>query len=487
MQNMLITDLQTQIESMHNTRDFEILINDIFTRINGTDYVASDYHGDEGMDGYIPSSKTLIAKHCFENPLPRRVNRNDEILRKAKGDLKKAIDLSKKLEIKKWMFVTAYLMPTPVYVKLKTEVEAADFEFVYSGPSFIRDVLIQNKDLLQNHPGLQLLHVAEDVRDIKRSVGMLITDAQLNRTGKAVEASPKPELEKKVASIEQQTPSPTVFKTALKKKKSRDYERLLEIYKYPPSAKLEKEIKSIIYSSSDQEAVLQGVHLLSSWYKYSRETIDDQLTLLDLGIDSAKTLKSLDSEAVLMAEKGSLLSTKFVLTDLEGWGNIQISNVTGFPLITKERKDAIIRELKSLNEQFNELFREAMKKAYASNNYLAVTKTFSRIGDAAGNRAGHYMSLGIKDRAIFEQRLSKSSFMHAKKIAAQFSDETEVAYVLYNFANALGFMSEADEALLVLKEAVEIAKNHKLNDILVNIERLEKLIKEPKIKLVNHD
>lgn len=486
MENKLLTDLQTQIESIHNTRDFEILINDIFSRINGTDYIASYYHGDEGMDGFIPSSKTLIAKHCFEKPLPTKVNRNDEILKKARGDLKKAVVLSKKLEIKKWMFVTGYLMPTPVYIKLKAEVEAVDFELVCPGPSFIRDVLIQNKDLLQNHPGLQVLHIGEDLEDIKKSLGISVTNDQFNRAGKAVEASQKPALDKAV-SIEQHAPSPAVFKTTFKKRKSKDFERLLEIYKYPPSVKLEKEVKSIIYSSSDQEAVLQGVHLLSSWYKYSKETIDDQLSLIDLGIDSAKTLKSLDSEAVLMAEKGSLLSTKFTLLDLEGWSGIEMSNLVGLPIITPERKDAIIKELKNLNEQFNELFKEAMKKAYASNNYLAVTKTFSRIGDAAGNRAGHFMSLGIKDRAIFERRLSRSSFMHAKKIAAQFSDEAELGYVLYNFANALGFMDETEEALLVLKEVVSIAKKHKLDDILVNIERLEKLIKEPKIKLVNHD
>lgn len=89
MTNTLFTDLQTQIENIHNTRDFERLVNDILSRIHGADYVATDHHGDGGMDGYISPSKTLIAKHCFEKLLPVKANRNSKIMEKTRSDLKK--------------------------------------------------------------------------------------------------------------------------------------------------------------------------------------------------------------------------------------------------------------------------------------------------------------------------------------------------------------------------------------------------------------
>lgn len=484
MLNKLFTDLQTQIESINNTRDFERLINDIFSKIYGTEYVSTDYHTDNGCDGYISSSKTLVAKHCFEKPVPRKTNRKIEILKKARGDLKKAIVLSNNLEIKRWMFVTSYPIPTNVYVTIKNEAEVAGFELECFGPDLIAVKLLENKHILQNHPYLHVVRIDETLKHIDESLSVLVTDAQLSQTCQALGETPEP-IFKTLMSVGQQKLSPNIFKAVPKSGNSLDFKRILEIYENTPSPELEKEVKSIIYSSFDQEAMLQGVHLLVSWYKFSRETIDTHLTFVDLGIDIARNIKKPDSEAILLAEKGSLLSTKFVLLDLEGWGRVETSNKIGILLITNEDKDVIVKELKNLNREFNELFKDAITKAYISNNHLAVTKVFSRIGDAAGNRAGHFLSLGIKDRAIFEQRLCKSSFMFAKMVSVQFNNETEIAYVLYNFANALGFIGETDEALKVLKEAVKLAKKNEMNDVLSNVERLEQLIKEPKIRLVN--
>jgi len=480
-----ITDLQAGIESIHNTRDFERLVNDVFSRIYGADYIPTKYHGDKGMDGYISTSKTLVAKHCFENPVPVKDNINSEILKKARSDLKQAIILSKDLDIDNWMFITPYLVPTDVIVKLKHEVEKVGFKFQCPGPVYIAGVVRKNKDILENHQNLHVLYISEDIRELKKYMKPVTTD-QISQSRKVVRTSSKPAL-KKAITTKKPEQSSRIYKSALENEKSKDYKRVLQIYKKTPNSKLEKEVKSIIYSSSDQGAVLQGVHLLVSWYKTSRDTIDDHLLLINIGIETARALKSLSSEAVLLAEKGSLLSVKFVLLDLEGWGRIEMSNTVGLPIITKNEKDGIVQELKSLNRDFNGLFKDAINKAYASKEYLAITKTLSRIGDAAGNRAGHFMSLGIKDRALVEQDLCKGSFVHAKSVAAQFGDEVETVYVLYNFANALGFMCETGEALLVLKKVAKLGKKLNMKDILVNIDELEQTIKEPKIKLVNND
>lgn len=173
--------------------------------------------------------------------------------------------------------------------------------------------------------------------------------------------------------------------------------------------------------------------------------------------------------------------------DLEGWGKIEMGKTIGIPLITEEKRNSIVVELKRLNVEFNELSKDAMQKSLTSNNYLAVTRTFSIIGSSAGNRAGHFLSLGIKERATLELGVCKGTFMYAKSVAVQFKDEPEMAHVLYNFANALGFVDETEEALLVLKEAVGFAKKYSIEDILEKVERLEKLIREPKMRLVNNE
>jgi hypothetical protein len=487
MANKFLADLQIQIESIHNTRDFERLVNELFSRIYGADYIPSRYHGDRGLDGYISSPKILVAKHCFENPQQRGTS---DIFKKAREDLEKAKKLSKRFPIKKWMFITSYPIPTEVLITLKREVNAAGFDFACPGPSFIASELFRHKDLIQSFPELHVGQIAENIKEmketletIKEKISIPITEAQLD---KKVEESSKPEAEKAQTFEEPSLPQKP-FRTAPKKEDSRDFKRLLEIYKCSPSAELEKEVKSIIYSSKDQGAVLQGVHLLVSWYRFSKDTVDDFMVFVNIGIDVAKNLKSLDSEAILLAEKASLLSVKFVLMDLEGWGEIRMSEVTGLPLITDEKRAAIVSELKRLNQEFNELFKDAMQKAHASNSYLAVTRVFSIVGDSAGNRAGHFLSLGIMERAVIEKGLCKGTFVYAKSIAVQFKDEREMAYVLWNFSNALGFIDEADEALMVLKEAVGIAKKYRMNDLLGNIGRLEKLIKEPKIRLVNNE
>jgi len=351
MADKFLTDLQTQIESFHNTREFERLVNELFSRVFGTDYTSTRYHGDSGSDGYISSSKTLVAKHCFENPSERNTK---AILKKAREDLNKARELSKRFPIKYWMFMTPYSIPTEALVMLKKEVGAAGFDFSSPGPSFIATELLRNKDLIQSFPDLHVGQIDENLKEmketletIKEKINIPITEAQLN---KKVEESSKPGAEM-VQTFEEPSLPQKPFRTAPKKEDSRDFKRLLEIYRCSPSAELEKEVKSIIYSSRDQGAVLQGVHLLVSWYRFSKDTVDDFMIFVNIGIDVAKNLKSLDSEAILLAEKASLLSVKFVLMDLEGWGEIRMSKVTGLPLITNEKRAAIVSELKRLNQE----------------------------------------------------------------------------------------------------------------------------------------
>ena len=225
--------------------------------------------------------------------------------------------------------------------------------------------------------------------------------------------------------------------------------------------------------------MLQAILALASLYEYSLDTVEDQNTMLDIGIEIAIDMKAADAEAILRAEKGINVSTQFVLLDLEGWGKVAMTNSLGWPVITPQEQSAVVDRLKLLDIEFKELFRTAIDKAIESKNYLAVSRIFSMIGSAAGGRAQHFASLEVKDRAEFEKKVCKGSFMYAKGILIKVNDKTELALLMHNFANALRGFGEKEEALDLINKAIKIAKENKVENFMDKAELLRDRIINP--------
>lgn len=464
-------DLETQIQNIHNPQDFNKLGDHIYTAVYGSDYQQiNDDRPDEGNDGYIKSKGILIAKHCFKNLQKRGLD--VAILKKAKSDLTKAKGLVKSgLKIKKWVFLTPYSLSNKVWMEIMAYGRKCGLETESAGPAFLAVHLLEHKSLFQEFP---FLHVGEIDESLSAIKGMLNVVVNTQQADALMRGADKPTVSMdgsiQVQEIFEYKPEPG------KTKHSEDYMRVLKIYSGGNTEEQMRELKTVVYSSVDPEAVLQAVLALVSWYKFSLDSLDDHLTLIDVGIDTAKVLKGKDAEAILWAEKGSEISTKFCLTDLDGWGRIEIANRSGLLLITPEEQNQIVARLKSLNTELNQCFKNAIDCAIASNKYLAITRTFSMIGSAAGQRAGHFENLKVKDRALFERKVCKSSFIYAKSVAAQVQDQGELAFILYNFAISLTFIGEKQEAAILAQKAYEIASKLKLEDILNKIDELRKYI-----------
>ncbi|HEX6977228.1 MAG TPA: tetratricopeptide repeat protein [Patescibacteria group bacterium] len=369
--------------------------------------------------------------------------------------------------------------------------------WVYLTNDTLAGAIHKSTDVLrQTHPNLKIelwdhKMIADKISNLPQDIINYILDINLLGDSKILAevkellGGKKGEGSKDIASSAEQNQQRDIKvgftgnKPPSKKGKSEDYKKVVSLYKGQPTKEDLLEVRKIVYSSEDQEAILQAILALVSWYKYSPDTAEDQNTLIDLGIQTALNMKAKDAEAILRAEKGINVSTQFVLLDLEGWGKIIMTNSLGWPVITPQEQAAIIGRLKSLDLEFKELFRTAINKAIESKNYLAVSRIFSMIGSAAGGRAQHFTHLGLKDRAEFEKKVCKSSFMYAKGILINANDKAELALLMHNFANALRGFGEKEEALDLVNKAIKIAKENKVENFMDKAQQLKDMILHP--------
>ena len=473
-------DLENQITIIYNPQDFNRLCDAIFSALWKDNYQQiDDDQTDGGNDGYLHSEKALYAKHCFKK-LPKK-DQVSEIVKKAKSDIAKAKDLIKKgLEIEKWVFVTPYKMPNDAWMQIMQEQKTCQFNIRGIGPSHLAGYLLEKKYLISEFPFLQVVDVETKLDILNKNIGSLITDSQVSEMREGdlkVSASQKDQTTKKAERIQDSVKNVVGIPKA-KSPHSDDYKKILELYKGSSSAEKITEIKKIIYSSTDQEAILQGILALVSWIRPGKDTSEDMLTLIEIGIGSAQNMKGLDAEAILWAERGLHLSTKFCLMDLEGWGRVEMTNTTGFPVITPDEQTKLVVELKRLNQEFNTAFKTAIDKAMDSKNYVAVARVFSIIGSAAGQRYFYLNSLGVKDRAAFEKRVCKESFMYSKDVVSKANDNQEMVYLLHNFANNLRIFNENDEALGLIENGTKLATKLGMDDMIKELSELKTQIIE---------
>lgn len=473
-------NLTEQISLINNPQDFNKLCDNLFSAIWGEEYQQiDDDQSDGGNDGYLLNKKWLFAKHCFKKLQKKNYIKN--IIEKASSDLSKTKKLVKNgLEIKRWYFVTPYQIPNEVFMKIRNEQgKDYNFEIAFIGPSFIVTNLLKNKHLLSEFSFLHILDIDKNLDNIKKLIEKSIDNKQTLKIVTNETQSTKEIVQLQTQNINENF---NIEKKGQDQKKifSKDYQKIIELMKskvYTPE--IIKEIKIIIYSSQDQDAVLQGVLALISIIRPSLDN-NDIITFIDIGINTANILQSTDAEAILYAEKGLYISMNFCITDLEGWGRVTMTNSTGFSIITPDEQKEIIEKLQKLQQEYAGLFKVALEKAIKSNNHLALARVTSIIAAAAGQRYLHLNTLGVQDRAEIEKRLCKESFLYAKNVASNAGDEYELTYILHNFANSLRTFKEYDEASALLDEAIKIARIIKSEDIVKKCIELKTIIKKEK-------
>jgi len=445
--------------------DFQDFCDRLFITLFPDDYTpvrAGGPTGDLKNDGYCPKQSMYIAAHAT------RGETTAKIMNKIESDLEGCI--VKHQGIKKWIYITNDILIGSVQKFIEDQrLKHPEVEIETWGPSIIaKKILPLDKDIINYITDIDIYTDIEQIIELLKPI-------VINKEDESKEIASSIQSDNKIYI----KPTSVKVNKLPKKNKSIDYQKLMTLYSQGYSKKNFVECKKILYSSSDSEAVIQAHLMLASWYEYSPETVEDQNTLLDIGIASAHEQNALDVEAILLATKGVNLSTQFVLMDLEGWGLVEMGNRIGFPLITPEKHQEIIQKLNILDAQFKKLFKTATEKSVESNNYLVISRVLSMLGSAAGERALHFLTLKINDRAEIEKKLCKGAFMCSKGLLIKTQDQGELALLMHNFANSLRNIGETEEALDLVVKSIKIAKKLNIPDFIDKAEKLKDRIIHP--------
>ena len=238
-----------------------------------------------------------------------------------------------------------------------------------------------------------------------------------------------------------------------------DYKLVMDLRKGGPSKENKTQLRTIFYSSNDNLARLQAVLVLANWCRLPKDSINDLIAMCDEGIKIADLISATSEKAVLLAYKGRFISVQFSDTDMDAAFNIKLSNVTGIPLITEEKRQQTIQKLRELDKLSQECFASAQKIAKEAKSLEALALVYSLIGSAAGHRYIHLKHFGVA-RAEEEKQLSKRALLLAKDIYSATGDEISTAYALHNLANELRIFGEKDEAKQITEKVKNIATKY---------------------------
>ena len=142
----------------------------------------------------------------------------------------------------------------------------------------------------------------------------------------------------------------------------------------------------------------------------------------------------------------------------------------------ESERNKFVVKLKALNVEAQKLFAEALKLSVESNNYVAISNVLMKMGAASGQKYPHLMHFGVIDRAENEREICKSAYLAAKDLSINNGDKLQLAYVYYNFANAIRHFGETDEAMQMLEAAITEAKNLGQDELSVRFGLLKPLI-----------
>lgn len=457
-------DIEKQISLCNNPQEFTRLCNVILQAEFTNNFRAlSDDRADGGNDGYIISEKRIIARHCFKQIPKQKID--SEIIKKAKADLLKIIELKKnnKYQIKKWTFLTNYYISESVYKVLNEISKENGLIFNQLGPNYIAGLVLKYKYLMSEFAWLKLSKIEEDIEEIKK-----LLNKEINT--KNEKQKTKPDLEQKSEPLPK-----------FNEKEHPDFIKAKKIIETDCSEDNKSLLKTLLYTSGDIWAQLQCVFGLINCYNPLKDKAEDMIVYCDLGINLSKILKNSANEAVLLAEKASFLSEQFGWEDMTTAIQVESSNYLGISTITESERQNKLKKILELDKQFKLCFKEALEKAKESNNRQVLARIALKIASAAGLRYIHLSKFGVYDRAEIEKKLCKVSYFAAKNIYISLNDKQGLAYTLHDLANDLRFFGEEKEALLILKQVMEYAKELGDKRLLTKSQILEKRIKSGEI------
>jgi hypothetical protein len=452
--------LEDQIAQIVNPQEFTRLCNAIFTVLYGEDYQVIDgTRADGGNDGYVRSEERIIAIHC---PIKPERKTDKDYIEKIRSDLKKAAKLNEsgKYQVRNWTFVSPRKLSSDIVSLMIREAKQLELNANHQEATFLAGVLLKNKHLIPEFPFLHNLSINSKLDEILT---------------KLENANPQDQQDASEINNSHTYKAET--------RNNDDFDRVIAIRE---SGNNKAELKSYFYKSTEPIVQINALLGLLDLYSPLDDTTEEMVELCENGCAIASQTGEKSIQAYFLAQKGNHLSQMYANLDMKTSTSIKMDNSIGITTVTDDYIEKVNERLNQLEDQYKKAFNDALdltkvepdKEVYDLQAFALVSIA---IGIAAGGRAFYLHSLGVKDRAKEEEKLTKRALLAAKSVYASIGNELGVAHAIYNLANQIRLFGEKEEALLLIETAVEIAKKHNDSDLLKKAGWLKESIETGKI------
>ena len=113
--------------------------------------------------------------------------------------------------------------------------------------------------------------------------------------------------------------------------------------------------------------------------------------------------------------------------------------------------------LRALNDAAATALTSALEIAKELRSPKTLAAVLLQIGNASGQRALTYKSIGQVDLARDTLKICRASLLNAKNIYAEIGDDHGVANAVLNLVNQIRFFGEIEEAKLMLADVMRAA------------------------------
>lgn len=134
-----------------------------------------DDRADGGNDGYLKTEKRMFAAHCFKRIQNQSIE--NEILKKMKSDLQKAIELKETnaWEIESWTFLSNYPIKESTGRAIFKLGADANIDVSWRGPEYFANILQKVKTIRTQFPNLEVNEVVEKLENLRLQIEALTT------------------------------------------------------------------------------------------------------------------------------------------------------------------------------------------------------------------------------------------------------------------------------------------------------------------------
>jgi hypothetical protein len=426
--------LDEQIAKMTNPQEFTRLCNTVFTDIYGHAFQVIDgTRSDNGNDGYVDSENRMLAINC---PIKPEQKTDAGYLGKIRSDLAKALELKRqgKYRIDAWTFITPRKLSDNVVSAMRALGAKAGIRTSHQESTFLANELYRRPHLLEGFPALNQINLSAKINQV---LEVLRANRETQRSETVGEIKPPPDATDSAGDA-----------------------RFHQLVKGVPTQEAKAELKAMAYKTVDPILEINAILALFLWFDPAEDNRVELVEFANRGLKRAKQTGRTDAEAVLHAQKSSMLlwdfNTSYIETYFTGIANFLVP-LSASPLDQLQQSTA---RLRTLEESWKAEAVSAMDLIKDSHDPETTAAVFLILGTSLGQLAHVCRTVSESEKADRYLANCKTLLMSAKDAFAAVGDELGATNASFNLANQIRWHGGNGEALELVKSTIPIAEKH---------------------------